>query len=151
MEAFLTPLVARLLSRFVRSSASGRDASDLRASLQGGGGLVLQNLELDLDAALAGLPVGVRRAFASQLTVSIPWTSLASQPIQVPLPSLSQHVLCCQWHASQMALPCHAPTHPLAYVAGAALTRHVDAAVSAEHACACSGCLGCCGGCPGCQ
>ena len=112
MEAFLTPLVARLLSRFVRS-ASGRDGSDLRASLQGGGGLVLHNLELNLDAALAGLPVGVRRAYAQQLTVSIPWTSLASQPIQVPLSSQPHHGKALhlkEAHVSCEQSPCHA--HP---------------------------------------
>ena len=80
METFLTPVVARMLSRFVKSAAG--DAPDLRANLQGGK-LVLHNLELDLDTFLHALPVGVSRAFAGRLTVYIPWTSLASQPIQV--------------------------------------------------------------------
>jgi hypothetical protein len=92
MEAFLTPVVARLLSRFVKGAAGGGDAPDLRASLQGGG-LALRNLELNLDPFLRGLPVGVRRAFARRLTVSIPWTSLASQPIEVLHPSLYMQCL----------------------------------------------------------
>lgn len=45
--------------------------------------MVLHNLELNLDALLQGLPVAVERAFARQLTLVIPWTSLATQPIQV--------------------------------------------------------------------
>lgn len=81
MERLLTPIVSRLLSRFVKSAA-GKDRSDLRASLSGGK-VVLYNLELDLMSLFEGLPVLVERAFAKQLTVSIPWTSLGAQPIQV--------------------------------------------------------------------
>lgn len=81
MESLLTPVVGRLLSKFVKSAA-GTDGSDLRASLQGGN-VSLHNLELNLDTMLHKLPVAVERAFAMQLTVSIPWTSLTSQPIQV--------------------------------------------------------------------
>ena len=81
MERLLTPIVSRLLSRFVKSAA-GKDGSDLRASLSGGK-VVLYNLELDLMSLFEGLPVLVERAFAKQLTVSIPWTSLGAQPIQV--------------------------------------------------------------------
>lgn len=107
METFLTPVVARLLSRFVKSAA-GRDAPDLRANLQGGS-LVLHNLELDLDAFLHALPVGVSRAFAGRLTVSIPWTSLASQPIQVGMPSsgCSMH-LCPRSYTLPVACAMHA-------------------------------------------
>ncbi len=83
MESLLTPLVGRLLSKFVKSAA-GSDGADLRASLQGGN-VTLHNLELNLDTLLHKLPVAVERAFAMQLTVSIPWTSLTSQPIQVLL------------------------------------------------------------------
>ena len=81
MESLLTPLVGRLLSNFVKSAA-GNDGSDLRASLQGGN-VSLHNLELNLDSLLHKLPVAVERAFAKQLTVSIPWTRLNSQPIEV--------------------------------------------------------------------
>ncbi len=81
MERLLTPIVSKLLSRFVKSAA-GKDGSDLRASLSGGK-VVLYNLELDLMSLFEGLPVAVDRAFAKRLTVSIPWTSLGSQPIQV--------------------------------------------------------------------
>ena len=81
MESLLTPLVGRLLSRFVKSAA-GNDGSDLRTSLQGGN-VSLHNLELNLDSFLHKLPVAVERAFAKQLTVSIPWTRLNSQPIEV--------------------------------------------------------------------
>ena len=81
MERLLTPLVVRLLSRFVKGT--GKTGSDVRASLSGGG-VVLHNLELDLASLFEGLPVAVDRAFAERLTVAIPWTSLGSQPIQVP-------------------------------------------------------------------
>ena len=86
MERLLTPLVVRLLRRFVKST--GESGSDVRASLSGGG-VVLHNLELDLASLFEGLPVAVDRAFAKRLTVAIPWTSLGSQPIQV-LDSYSQ-------------------------------------------------------------
>jgi len=81
MDSILTPIVGRLLSRFVKSAA-GTDGSDLRASLKGGN-VSLHNLEINLDSILHSLPVAVERAFAMQLTVSIPWTKLTSQPIQV--------------------------------------------------------------------
>ena len=89
MERLLTPIVSRLLSRFVKSAA-GRDGSNLRASLSGGK-VVLHNLELNLTSLFEGLPVTVDRAFAMQLTINIPWTSLGSQPIQVrdPLHGMS--------------------------------------------------------------
>ena len=81
MDRILTPVVSRLLSRFIKSAA-GKDGSDLRASLSGGK-VVLYNLELNLMSLFEGLPVLVERAFAKQLTISIPWTSLGAQPIQV--------------------------------------------------------------------
>ncbi len=70
----------RLLQRFIRSAA-GERASDLRVSLSGGS-LLLTNLELNLDSLLGHLPVQVERAYARQLRISVPWTALATQPIQ---------------------------------------------------------------------
>ena len=75
-----TLLVRRLLQRFIKSAA-GERASDLRVSLSGGS-LVLANLELNLDALLGRLPLRVERAYARQLRVTVPWTALATQPIQ---------------------------------------------------------------------
>ncbi len=43
---------------------------------------VLHRLELNLDPLLGRLPVSVSRAYARQLQLSIPWTALATQPIQ---------------------------------------------------------------------
>ena len=83
MELLLTPVVSRLLRRFIKS-ADGQASSNLRVSLSRGS-VVLQNLELDLDELLHKLPVKVERAFARQLRIVIPWTSLATQPIQVAL------------------------------------------------------------------
>ena len=80
MDRLLTPLVARLLSRFVKGA--GTAGSDVKASLSGGG-VVLHDLELDLTSLFEDLPVVVNRAFSKRLTVAIPWTSLGSQPIQV--------------------------------------------------------------------
>ena len=76
-------MVSRLLRRFIKS-ADGQASSNLRVSLSRGS-VVLQNLELDLDELLHKLPVRVERAFARQLRIVIPWTSLATQPIQVAL------------------------------------------------------------------
>ena len=75
-----TLLERRLLQRFIKSAA-GERASDLRVSLSGGS-LVLANLELNLDALLRRLPLRVERAYARQLRVTVPWTALATQPIQ---------------------------------------------------------------------
>ena len=83
MELLLTPVVSRLLRRFIKS-ADGQASSNLRVSLSRGS-VVLQNLELDLDELLHKLPVRVERAFARQLRIVIPWTSLATQPIQVSM------------------------------------------------------------------
>ena len=81
MEVLLTPVVNKLLRRYIKS-AEGRSGSSLRVSLSGGS-VVLHNLELNLETLLHGLPVTVERAFARQLRLVIPWTSLATQPIQV--------------------------------------------------------------------
>ena len=83
MELLLTPVVSRLLRRFIKS-ADGQASSNLRVSLSRGS-VVLHNLELDLDELLHKLPLRVERAFARQLRIVIPWTSLATQPIQVAL------------------------------------------------------------------
>jgi hypothetical protein len=47
-----------------------------------GGSLLLTNLELNLDALVGRLPLRVERAYARQLRVTVPWTALATQPIQ---------------------------------------------------------------------
>lgn len=80
MEVLLTPVVNRLLKRFVKS-AEGRSGSSLRVSLSGGS-VVLHNLELNLEPLLQNLPITVERAFARELKIRIPWASLATQPIQ---------------------------------------------------------------------
>lgn len=104
MESILTPIVGRLLSRFVKSAA-GTDGSDLRASLKGGN-VSLHNLEINLDSILHSLPVAVERAFAKQLTVSIPWTSLTSQPIQVLCHTICSPVVACNF-TTIMHWMCH--------------------------------------------
>ena len=81
MELLLGSVVNRLLARFV-VYASGEAGADLRVSLSAGGTLVLHRLELNLDPLLGRLPVRVKRAFARQLRISVPWTALTTQPIQ---------------------------------------------------------------------
>ena len=81
MEVLLTPVVNRILKRIIKS-AEGRSGLNLRVSLSGGS-VVLHNLELNLEPLLQNLPVNVERAFARELKIVIPWTSLATQPIQV--------------------------------------------------------------------
>lgn len=80
MEVLLTPVVNKLLKRFVKS-AEGRSGSSLRVALSGGS-VLLHNLELNLEPLLQNFPVTVERAFARQLKLVIPWTALATQPIQ---------------------------------------------------------------------
>jgi hypothetical protein len=48
MELLLTPVVNRILSKFVRKIGDGTSGSQLRARLSGGS-VVLHNLELNLD------------------------------------------------------------------------------------------------------
>jgi len=81
MERLLTPLLNRILRKFVKSSQEGEFGS-FKASLSGGG-VLLHNLELDLDSLLPPGVVASRRAFARSLRIKIPWTSLNSQPIEV--------------------------------------------------------------------
>ena len=57
---------------------------------------VLHRLELNLDPLLGRLPVRVSRAYARQLQLSVPWTALATQPIQVTQQTLS-HSVCAQF------------------------------------------------------
>ena len=87
MDVLLTPVVNRFLRRFIKTAA-GEEASQLRVSLSRGS-VALHHLELNLDELTARLPVSVKRAFARQLTISVPWTSFTSQPLQV-LPRLRQ-------------------------------------------------------------
>eukprot|EP00887_Chlorella_sp_A99_P008011 scaffold12.g8011.t1 len=84
MEVLLTPLVTRLLRAVIKRT---EDGTDLKVSFSGRGALRLRNLELNLDSLLRSLggAVSVRRAFARELTVTIPWTALTTQPIQVVL------------------------------------------------------------------
>jgi hypothetical protein len=82
-QALLTPLISRVLQQFIRSSSEG-DASTFRASLAGSSGIALQNLDLNLDSLLRGVPfIAVDRAFAKSLRVNIPWAALGSKPIEV--------------------------------------------------------------------
>lgn len=48
MELLLTPVVNRLLSRFVKKTGDGTSGSQLRVALSGGS-VVLHHLELNLD------------------------------------------------------------------------------------------------------
>ena len=89
MDALLTPVVTHFLKSFIKT-ASGEEASKLRVSLSRG--VVLHNLELNLDRLTSKLPLRIERAFAKQLTLRISWTALAQQPIQV---GFSQLLHCC--------------------------------------------------------
>jgi len=84
MERFLTPLVTRLLERFVKRSQEG-DASKFKVALSGAGGFSLHNLELDLGSILPAELIQSRRAFARFLQIKVPWTALNTQPIEVGL------------------------------------------------------------------
>ena len=76
MESLLTPLVSRLLSRFVKTTSAGSTTEGLRARLSTGG-LVLHNLDLNLDQLTQILPaLRIHRAFATQLRLEIPWNIL---------------------------------------------------------------------------
>ena len=82
MERLLTPLVNRLLEKFVKKSQEG-NAGAFKASLSGVGGFALHNLELDLASVLPPGLLDCRRAFARSLNIKIPWTALNTQPIEV--------------------------------------------------------------------
>ncbi|KAK9866748.1 hypothetical protein WJX84_002148 [Apatococcus fuscideae] len=82
MERLLTPIVTRLLQSYIKS-AEGKTGADLRVVLSGGS-LSLYSLELNLDPVLRKFPfLKVHRAYAEKLQLVIPWTSLATQPIQI--------------------------------------------------------------------
>ena len=82
MERLLTPLLHRFLRKFVKSSQEGVNET-FKASLSGGGGITLHNLELHVDPLLPVSGIRARRAFARALLINIPWTSLNVQPIEV--------------------------------------------------------------------
>lgn len=86
-SAVLTPLVARLLRRYIKDSEEG-SGSSLRVSWSSKGTFVLHNLELDLDRLLGGAGgFAVRRAYARRLEIAVPWAGLLSRPIKVRGPA----------------------------------------------------------------
>lgn len=80
MERLLTSIVNKWLRRFIKRA--GDAGNDVRVSLSGGKAS-LHNLELDLSSLLQNLPITVSRAFAREFTISVPWTALSTQPIEV--------------------------------------------------------------------
>ena len=103
MDVLLTPVVNRLLRRFIKGAA-GKEVSQLRVSLSRGS-VALHHLELNLDELTAQLPVTVKRAYARQLTISVPWASFTSQPLQVSIrPACVQQVCSEKFWASNYHL-----------------------------------------------
>ena len=85
METVLTAVVSRLLKKFIKHNANGESGEDLRVRLSNGR-VLLHNLELDLSTLFApSSSVAVSRAFAKELSVDIPWTSLGSEAIDICL------------------------------------------------------------------
>jgi hypothetical protein len=83
-NAALARLLARMLRRFVRS-VDGKSAATLRVALDSNA-LVLKNVEFNLDAlSPPEAPLSVKRAFAAELRIVIPWATLATEPLQVAL------------------------------------------------------------------
>ncbi|KAK3255667.1 hypothetical protein CYMTET_35163 [Cymbomonas tetramitiformis] len=81
MERLLTSVVTRCIKRFIKV-VDGEDTSNLRVGISGGS-VILRNLELRLDEFVERLPVSVDRAFARELHIKIPWTRIASEPIEI--------------------------------------------------------------------
>eukprot|EP00898_Chlorokybus_atmophyticus_P004731 jgi/Chlat1/5259/Chrsp33S05096 len=79
----LTPIVLRLARKFIKN-ADDAAGSDFRASISGGS-VIFRNFELNLDEVLQNFPGRVVRTFARELHIKIPWTRLASEPIEVVL------------------------------------------------------------------
>ena len=102
MDLLLTPVITHLLKSFIKT-ASGEEASKLRVSLSKG--VVLHNLELNLDSLTTNLPLRIERAYAKQLTLRFSLATLASQPPQV---SIAVSLLC---STAQMA-PLHLKLGP---------------------------------------
>ena len=81
---FTARLAARLVRRFVRT-VDGKPASTLRIVLDSSSGLLLRRLELDLSSIALPSSWTLERAFAEALRVVIPWTALASSPLELEL------------------------------------------------------------------
>jgi hypothetical protein len=79
----LTPIVLRFARKYIKD-AEGAAASDLRISVSGGS-VVFRNFELNLEEIVKDLPCSTVRAFARKLHIKIPWTKLATNPIEVVL------------------------------------------------------------------
>eukprot|EP00873_Tetraselmis_striata_P036307 jgi/Tetstr1/456571/TSEL_043291.t2 len=118
MESLLTPVVNRLLRRFIKS-ADGQTGSGLRATFAGGS-LVLHDLELNLDPLVGDLPVRVHRAFARELRLDIPWRSLGSQPLEIRLETV------------ECILALHSPEEAASAAARRAKGAAAEAAAAAE-------------------
>ena len=92
METVLTAVATRLLKKFVKRTDG--QGEDLRVRLTNGA-VVLHNLELNLAAlGLGGESttttsssgrIAVRRAFAKELSLTIPWTALSTGEVEVCL------------------------------------------------------------------
>ena len=103
-ERVASRIVSRFLQRFVRT-VEGEEVAAVRVALQQGA-LVLHNLDLNLSGAWpelfaataprrltagasrkAFVPAGgattVERAFAQELRISVPWSSLGTDPLEV--------------------------------------------------------------------
>lgn len=83
MELLLTPLVSSLLRKFIKSSAESA-GGELKVSFSTRGALTLHNLELNLEPLLEGVSfITAKRAFARVLRITVPWTALTTQPVEV--------------------------------------------------------------------
>ena len=81
LRGYLTELILEQLSYFIRKDSLNVDQLTI------GGNLILYNLELKLDVLreTLGVPLtfDISRGFIKKLSVTIPWTNLFGQPIEL--------------------------------------------------------------------
>lgn len=85
LEGYITPLLMSYLDKYVKNIKP----SDLKLSFWGGDA-VLRNLELRLDVLERELkvPLDIKSGCIRELTLHIPWSSIASSPVEVTVKDL---------------------------------------------------------------
>ena len=85
LEGYITPLLMSYISKYVNNIKP----SDLQVSFWGGDA-VLRNLELRLDILEKelGIPLEFKSGFIRELTINLPWSSIASTSVKVTIKDL---------------------------------------------------------------
>ena len=81
----LETILEKVLLNNVGQYIDGIDKSNLKIGIWSGN-IVIQNISVKPEVIqMLGLPVKMKYSFVGKLTVSVPWTSLSSKPVEIVL------------------------------------------------------------------